>query len=69
MISNLACPTHRKHGTHTSPYALTEITFKPMTTNKKIRLIAHPGKLSDQYCKSSWRAIRSEAVDTASLNQ
>lgn len=35
--------------------------LRAITTTKKIKLIAHPGKLSVQYCKSSWSAMISDA--------
>lgn len=43
--------------------------FAAIKTNQKIKLSAHPGKLVVQYCRISCRATKSDAVDTASLNQ
>lgn len=53
----------------TSPYARTVIILARISTAQKMRLRAQPGKFVVQYSSNSWRATRSEAVETASLNQ
>lgn len=53
----------------TSPYARTVMILARISTTQKMRLRAQPGKFVVQYSSKSWRATRSEAVETASLNQ
>ena len=52
-----------------SPYALTVMIFAAIKTNQNIKLSAHPGKCVVQYSNISCKATKSEAVETASLNQ
>lgn len=53
----------------TSPYALTVAMLMPIRIAQNIKLNAQPGKLLVQYFNTSCKATRSEAVETASLNQ
>lgn len=63
---------HDHNGTKnvdTSPYTRTVTMLAQTKINQKINPRAHAGKFVFQYSNTNCRATRSEAVETASLNQ